>query len=80
MEGACVTDPCWYYVDGITGKGVIIFDLYPNTTSNIVAKDIFATTLSHSPVRVMCNSTAVSNDVGFKCTNGLYQPDAAGLF
>ncbi|KZV74089.1 glycoside hydrolase family 28 protein [Peniophora sp. CONT] len=80
VEGSCVTDPCWYYVEGMTGKEVIILDLYPNTTSNVRAKDVFATTISHAPVQVLCNSTAVSNDVGFECVNGLYKPDAAGLF
>lgn len=59
---------------------MIILDLYPNTTTNILARDVFATTISHAPVHVLCNSTAVSNDVGFKCIDGLYQPDAAGLF
>ena len=22
IEGSCVTDPCWYYVEGMTGKEV----------------------------------------------------------
>ncbi|KAI0803239.1 pectin lyase fold/virulence factor [Irpex lacteus] len=79
VEGSCVTDPCWYAVPGATGKEVIIFDLYPNTATNIVAKDIFAKTETGAQVAVMCNSTAVSNDVGFKCWDGPYIPTKAGL-
>jgi polygalacturonase len=32
VEGTCVTDPCWYHVDGDTGKELVVFDLYPNTS------------------------------------------------
>ncbi|KAI0079551.1 pectin lyase-like protein [Panus rudis PR-1116 ss-1] len=78
VEGSCVTDPCWYFVPGATGKEVAIFDLYPDTASNIVAKDIFAVTETGSPVRVMCNSTTISTDVGFKCWNGPFIPTRAG--
>ncbi|KAJ8592491.1 hypothetical protein M405DRAFT_872897 [Rhizopogon salebrosus TDB-379] len=74
VEGSCVTDPCWYSVPGATGKEVVIFDLYPNTATNIVAKDLFATTLTGAPVAVMCNSSTVSSDVGFVCQDGPYIP------
>ncbi|KAK7449316.1 hypothetical protein VKT23_013459 [Stygiomarasmius scandens] len=79
VEGSCVSDPCWYAVPGATGKEVIIFDLYPETATNVVAKNIFAKTETGAPVAVMCNSTTVSNDVGFKCVDGPFVPTAAGL-
>lgn len=31
FEGSCISDPCWYDVEGATGKEAIIFDLYPDT-------------------------------------------------
>jgi hypothetical protein len=61
VEGSCVSDPCWYFVANATGREVAILDLYPGTASNVVAKDIFATTETGNPVAVMCNSTTVSN-------------------
>ncbi|KAA1467850.1 pectin lyase-like protein [Dentipellis sp. KUC8613] len=79
VEGSCVSDPCWYAVANATGKEVAIFDLYPGSATNIVAKDIFAHTETGAPVRVMCNSSTVTNDVGFKCWNGLFIPTKAGL-
>ncbi|KAM5539945.1 hypothetical protein V8D89_006448 [Ganoderma adspersum] len=74
VEGSCVTDPCWYSVPGATGKEVIIFDLYPDTATNIVAKHIVATTETQSPVRVMCNSSTITSDVGFECWDGPFIP------
>ncbi|KAF9002751.1 pectin lyase-like protein [Cyathus striatus] len=79
VEGSCVTDPCWYAVPGATGKEVAIFDLYPDTASNILAKNILATTQTKSPVRVMCDPDTISTDVGFKCWDGFYIPTRAGL-
>ncbi|KAL4251280.1 glycosyl hydrolase 28 family protein [Abortiporus biennis] len=79
VEGSCVTDPCWYFVPGATGKEVAIFDLYPDTASNIVAKDIFAKTETGAPVAVMCNSTTITTDVGFKCWDGPFVPTKAGI-
>ncbi|THV04601.1 pectin lyase-like protein [Dendrothele bispora CBS 962.96] len=79
VEGSCVSDPCWYAVPGATGKEVIIFDLYPGTATNVVAKNIFAKTETGAPVAVMCNFTTVMNDVGFQCVDGPFVPTAAGL-
>ncbi|KAG2140164.1 pectin lyase-like protein [Suillus clintonianus] len=79
VEGSCITDPCWYYVSGATGKEVVIFDLYPGTATNIVAKDLVAQTLTGAPVAVMCNSSTISSDVGFVCSDGPYLPTQAGL-
>ncbi|PFH47780.1 glycoside hydrolase family 28 protein [Amanita thiersii Skay4041] len=79
VEGSCVTDPCWYAVPGATGKEVAILDLYPDTASNVIAKDIFARTQTGSAVAVMCNSTTVTNDVGFKCWNGPFVRTSAGF-
>ncbi|KAI0368942.1 pectin lyase-like protein [Pilatotrama ljubarskyi] len=79
VEGSCVSDPCWYAVPGATGKEVAILDLYPNTATNIVVKHVLATTETWSPVRVMCNASTITSDVGFKCWNGLYIPTKAGL-
>jgi len=59
-------------VPGATGKEVVIFDLYPDTVTDIVAKELVANTLTSSPVAVMCNSSTVSSDVGFKCWDGAY--------
>ncbi|KAG6834862.1 hypothetical protein H0H93_006850 [Arthromyces matolae] len=79
FEGSCVSDPCWYYVANATGREVIIFDLYPNTATNIVAKDIFSTTKSLHPVTALCDPTTITNDVGFKCWDGLFIPTKAGF-
>ncbi|KAG0697728.1 glycoside hydrolase family 28 protein [Suillus ampliporus] len=76
VEGSCVTDPCWYYVSGATGKEVVIFDLYPDTTTNIVVKNLVASTLTGASVSAMCNSSTISSDVGFKCWDGPYVPTA----
>jgi len=78
VEKSCVSDPCWFAVANATGREVAIFDLYPNTTSNIVAKDIFPKNIDGRPVTVMCNTTTVSNDVGFKCWNGPFIRTKAG--
>lgn len=77
-EGSCVSDPCWYDVPGATGTEVAILDLYPGTAKNVLAKNINVVTLSGSHVTVMCDPTEVSNDVGFKCWDGVFQPTAAG--
>ncbi|EJD04200.1 pectin lyase-like protein [Fomitiporia mediterranea MF3/22] len=77
-EGSCISDPCWYAVANATGKEVIIFDLYPNTATSIVAKDIFAKTETGAPVAVMCNPDTVTNDVGFVCQDGEFMRTAAG--
>ncbi|KAF9257041.1 pectin lyase-like protein [Marasmius fiardii PR-910] len=77
VEGSCVTDPCWYAVANTTGKEVIIFDLYPETATNIVAKNIHAQTETGAPVAVMCDPAVVSGDVGFKCQNGPFVPNRA---
>ncbi|KAH7911624.1 glycoside hydrolase family 28 protein [Hygrophoropsis aurantiaca] len=79
VEGSCVSDPCWFYVPGATGKEVVIFDLYPATATNIVAKNIFARTETGAPVAAMCNTTTISSDVGFVCWDGPYIPTALGL-
>ncbi|KAG1737019.1 glycoside hydrolase family 28 protein [Suillus lakei] len=79
VEGSCITDPCWYYVSGATGKEVVIFDLYLGTATNIVAKSLVARTLTGAPVAVMCNSSTISSDVGFVCLDGPYIPTQAGL-
>ncbi|KAF9469492.1 pectin lyase-like protein [Collybia nuda] len=79
VEGSCVSDPCWYFVPKATGKEVIIFDLYPETASNIVAKNIIATTKTKAEVTVMCDPNTISTDVGFKCWNGKFIRTKAGI-
>ncbi|KAF8079271.1 pectin lyase-like protein [Lyophyllum atratum] len=79
FEGTCVTDPCWYYVEGATGHEVAILDLYPDTASNIIAKDIAAVTKTNSPVAVMCDPETISTDVGFKCWDGKFIRTKAGI-
>lgn len=79
VEGSCITDPCWYHVSGATGKEGVIFDLYPKTATNIVVKNLVAHTLSGAPVAAMCNSSTISNDVGFVCSDGPYVPTQVGL-
>ncbi|KAI5121311.1 hypothetical protein M0805_003778 [Coniferiporia weirii] len=79
FEGSCVSDPCWYAVEGATGKEVIILDLYPNTTSNVLTKDVFAKTETGAAVAVMCNPDTISNDVGFVCQDGAFIRTAAGI-
>ncbi|KIJ66606.1 glycoside hydrolase family 28 protein [Hydnomerulius pinastri MD-312] len=79
VEGSCISDPCWYYVEGATGKEVVIFDLYPGTATNIVAKNLFARTLTGAPVAAMCNSSTITSDVGFVCWDGPYVPTFEGL-
>ncbi|KAJ7511789.1 pectin lyase fold/virulence factor [Mycena galericulata] len=79
VEGSCVTDPCWYFVPNATGREVVILDLYPGTATDVLAKDIFATTETGREMDVMCNATTVSNDVGFKCWDGPFIRTKAGL-
>ncbi|KAH9854301.1 pectin lyase fold/virulence factor [Lenzites betulinus] len=79
VEGSCITDPCWYAVPGATGKEVAILDLYPNTATNIVVKDVIPRTETGAPVTVMCNASTITSDVGFKCWDGLFIPTKAGL-
>ncbi|KAJ7146434.1 pectin lyase fold/virulence factor [Mycena epipterygia] len=79
VEGSCITDPCWYFVANATGREVAILDLYPGTATNVLAKDIFATTETGKTVEVMCNVTTVTNDVGFKCWDGPFIRTKAGL-
>ncbi|KAL0952100.1 hypothetical protein HGRIS_008733 [Hohenbuehelia grisea] len=80
VEGSCVSDPCWYAVTNATGTEVAIFDLYPNTASNIVAKRLFPRTQTGRPATVLCDSATISTDVGFKCWDGKFVPTKAGLF
>ncbi|KIY67535.1 glycoside hydrolase family 28 protein [Cylindrobasidium torrendii FP15055 ss-10] len=77
VEGTCVSDPCWYYVANATGKEVVIFDLYPDTVTDIHTKNLSATTETGSTVDVMCDPATISNEVGFKCWDGLYIPTNA---
>jgi len=78
VEGSCVTDPCWYAVPNATGKEVIIFDVSAGTEKNLLAKSIFAKTETGAPVTVMCDPSAVTEDVGFICQNGKFMPTKAG--
>ena len=74
-----MTDPCWYAVANSTGKEIAIFDLYPNTTSNIVAKHISGIRpVNGAKQAVMCDPKTVDNDVGFVCQNGAYKATPAG--
>lgn len=66
-------------MSGATGKEGVIFDLYPDTATNIVVKNLVADTLSGAPVAAMCNSSTISSNVGFVCWNGPYVPTLAGL-
>ncbi|KAF7292275.1 Pectin lyase-like protein [Mycena kentingensis (nom. inval.)] len=79
VEGSCVTDPCWYAVPNATRREVAILDLYPGTALNVRTKNIVARTETGRPVAVMCNTTAVTNDVGFTCWDGPFVPTKAGL-
>ncbi|RDB24421.1 putative exopolygalacturonase C [Hypsizygus marmoreus] len=79
FEGTCISDPCWYFVPGATGKEIAILDLYPGTASNIVAKDIVAKTKTGSPVAVMCDPETIPTDVGFKCWKGKFIRTKAGI-
>ncbi|KAG8733934.1 hypothetical protein FRC11_014878 [Ceratobasidium sp. 423] len=79
VEGSCVSDPCWYSVTNATGTEIAILDLYHNTTSNVVAKRISGLrTINRAKPTVMCDPTAIDNDVGFVCQNGLYIPTKVG--
>jgi hypothetical protein len=74
-----MSDPCWYSVPNATGKETIILDLYPNTTSNIVAKRISKIKpASGAKPAVICDPRAINNDVGFGCKNGPFIPTKAG--
>jgi len=76
-DGSCTSGPCWYSVPTATGKEVAIFDLFPGTATNITTNDLCVVTDTGAPVRVMCNSTVVTNDVGFQCVDGLFYPTRA---
>ncbi|EJD43225.1 hypothetical protein AURDEDRAFT_199571 [Auricularia subglabra TFB-10046 SS5] len=70
VEGSCVSDPCWYAVEGATGHESIIFDLYPGTGTNIRAKNVNIRTKTGVRPQVMCDPAAITSDPGFKCWNG----------
>ncbi|CAE6467303.1 unnamed protein product, partial [Rhizoctonia solani] len=75
VEGSCVSDPCWYAVANATGKEIAIFDLYPNTTSNILARHISGIKpVNGAQPAVMCDPATVDNDVGFVCQDGAFVP------
>lgn len=78
VEGSCVSNPCWYYVANATGREIVIFDLYPETATNIITKDLFPKTETGAQVDVLCNATTISNDVGFQCVNGPFVKTEAG--
>lgn len=65
-------------VKNSTGEEVAIFDLFPGTAKSILVKNVSTTTVSGLHVMVMCDPATISNDVGFKCWDGLYQPTAVG--
>ncbi|ESK92387.1 glycoside hydrolase family 28 protein [Moniliophthora roreri MCA 2997] len=60
VEGSCVSDPCWYTVPGATGKEVVIYDLYPDTATNIRVKNINIRTQTGAKAMAMCDPNAVS--------------------
>lgn len=61
VEGSCISDPCWYAVPNATGKEVVIFDLFPDTATNVLAKDLLGVrTETGAPLRVLCDPSAVS--------------------
>ncbi|ELU45335.1 glycoside hydrolase family 28 protein [Rhizoctonia solani AG-1 IA] len=79
VEGSCVSDPCWYAVANATGKEIAIFDLYPNTTSNILARHISGIKpVNGAQPAVMCDPATVDNDVGFVCQDGAFVPTKVG--
>ncbi|KAG8971902.1 hypothetical protein FRC05_010571 [Tulasnella sp. 425] len=79
VEGTCITDPCWYYVPGATGEESVIFDLYPGTATNIVARHINGIRTDKGvPVRVMCDNTTITSDPGFVCQNGPFVATPVG--
>ncbi|GJJ13217.1 hypothetical protein Clacol_007468 [Clathrus columnatus] len=56
VEGSCISDPCWYAVPGATGKEVVIFDLFPDTATNVLAKNLLGVrTETGAPLRVLCD-------------------------
>ncbi|KAF8899390.1 pectin lyase-like protein [Infundibulicybe gibba] len=73
VEGSCVTDPCIY------PQEVVVLDLYPGTATNVLAKNIVGRTQTGAPAAAMCDPTTVTNDVGFKCWDGLFIPTRAGI-
>ncbi|KAJ8454667.1 hypothetical protein ONZ45_g19214 [Pleurotus djamor] len=79
IEGSCISDPCWYDVEGATGRDVAIFDLYHDTAKNIRVQNLLPKAQSGLPVTVMCDPQAITTDVGFRCQNGLWIPTRAGI-
>ncbi|KAJ7761678.1 pectin lyase-like protein [Mycena metata] len=79
QEGSCISDPCWFFVANATGREVVILDLYPDTAINVRTKNIVAKTESGGQVDVMCNTTDVTNDVGFICQDGAFIRTQAGI-
>lgn len=79
VEGTCISDPCWYYVPGATGEESIIFDLYPGTATNVVARHVNGIRTDKGvPVRVMCDNSTITSDPGFVCQNGPFVPTPVG--
>lgn len=75
VEGSCVSDPCWYAVEGATGHETIIFDLYPGTATTIKAKNIHIRTQTGVRPEVMCDPSTITSSPGFKCRDGTYIPE-----
>ncbi|KAJ7830641.1 pectin lyase-like protein [Mycena olivaceomarginata] len=71
-EGSCISNPCWFFVANATGREVVILDLYPGTATNVRTKNIVAQTESGGEVDVLCNTTVITNDVGFICQDGAF--------
>ncbi|KAJ7334759.1 pectin lyase-like protein [Mycena albidolilacea] len=69
-EGSCISDPCWFFVANVTGREVVILDLYPGTATNVRMKNI---------VDVMCSTVDVTNDIGFICQDGAFICTKAGI-
>ncbi|KII93186.1 glycoside hydrolase family 28 protein [Plicaturopsis crispa FD-325 SS-3] len=80
-DGSCISDPCWYAVDGVDGTQSVIFDrLYAGTIKSMDVKNAAGVVPGNVGGRrlkptVICNETAVEGlDVGFVCWDGAYIP------
>ncbi|ORY81303.1 pectin lyase-like protein [Leucosporidium creatinivorum] len=77
-DGSCVTNPCWYAVNGTDGTQAIIFDFAKGTdlsATNIVTSNINIRPDDGRQATVICDPEALQEtdkQVGFVCHDGLY--------
>lgn len=76
-DGSCVTDPCWYFVNGTTDTAGVTFQLLNQTASGVHLENINLLPIDGKGVSdTFCDPTSFKDGtkhLGFKCYNGPYE-------